>query len=336
MTDDLPITDDLEYVFQRRSSAPMTAVLLFVGGFVALAFAALGMLLAIISNANQLSVQVMTTVPTLIGLAALTAGWSTVRAPTEVTVGPGGLTVTGRKGKQTTPWERIGWATIGTGALNQKRYLVVYDVDGKTITKISQAFDDFDGFAEMVKQRIDARNDDATGRVRLQKSRRAALLAIGIGVFLLAVAGANIWMAHEEQRTSRLLAKQGAPGEADVVRRFLAPDGMTCRLEYRVTSPAAANDIRNAEVSRDYWDSLEEVETVPVIVVPDEPAISRLVEGEVDDDDPTTSPYLMYVLSAVIAVISLISIGVGILQWCGWDIDLNSGKLSIKRIGTGT
>lgn len=335
MTDDLPINDDLEYVFQRRSSAPATAILLIAGGVVALGFAALGMLLAIISDADQLSVQVMTTVPTLIGLAALTAGWTTARAPTEVTVGPDGLTVTGRKGKHSTPWERIGWATIGTGALNQKRHLVVYDVDGKTITKISQSFDDFDGFAEMVKQRIAARNDDAAVRVKLQKSRRAGLFAIGIGVFLLAIGGANIWMAYEEQRTSTLLAEQGAPGEADVVRRFLAPNGVTCRLEYRVTSPAAADDVRNAEVTRDYWDSLEGVKTVPVIVVPDEPAISRLADGEVDDD-PTTSPKVMYVLSSVIAVISLISIGAGILQWRGWEIDLDSGKISIKRIGTGT
>lgn len=335
MTDE--ITDDLEYIFLRRGSAPATAALWFVGGFVALGFAALGMLIAFTGNVNQLSLHAMTTLPTLLGLMALTAGWSQAQAPTEVTVGPQGLSWHTRRGRRNATWERIGWATIGTGPMNHKRQLVVYDVDGKTITKISEAFDDFDGLADLVLQRITARDDDTADRLQLQKSRRTALFCGGAGVVLLAVAAANVWMARDQQRAKRLLAEQAVPGEADVVRRFLAPNGVTRRLEYRVTDPVAADDVRNAKVTPAYWDRLEGVATVPVIVVPDEPAISRLAEGEVPGSDRAAPPTMMYVVSGLVGLISLFCIAAAVLQWRGWDIDLDSktGKLSIKRFGTG-
>ena len=337
MTDDTSITEDVEFVFQRRSSAPIAAVLWFLGGFAALGFAALGMLLAMIGNVNQLSLQAMTTVPTLVGLAALAAGWSTARAPSEVTVGPDGLMLNGRRGPETFSWERIGWATIGAAPLNQKRNLKIFDVDGKTIASISEAFDDFNGLVELVQQRIADRTDDTADRLQLQKSRRAALFTGGAGVLFLGLAGVNVWMAHEEQRTAQLLVEQGVAGQAEVVRRFMAPNGVTRRLEYRVTSPTETDDVCNTEITREFWDSLEEVETVAVIVVAEEPSISRLVEGEVIRDDPTTSPNVMYFVSAGVALLSLLGIVAGVMQWQGWDIDLDSEtkRLSIKRFGTG-
>lgn len=334
---DVPTTDDLEYIFQRRSSAPITAMLCFGGGILAFVFAAFGMLVAFVGNVGPVALQAMTTLPILLGLAALTAGWSQVRAPTEVSVGPDGLTWQGRGGRYTESWERIGWATIGTGALNHKRQLVVYDVDGKTITRISEAFDDFDGLADLVKQRIAARGDDTADRLQLQKSRRTALFCGGVAVVLLGVAAANVWNAREQQRTAEVLAAEGVPGQADVVRRFLAPNGITRRLEYRVTDPAAADEVRNAEVTPDYWESLENAATVPVIVVPNDPEISRLAEGEVPGSDRIASPTAMYGISALVGVVSLFLIAAACLQWGGWDIDLDSktGKLSIKRFGTG-
>ncbi len=73
-----------------------------------------------------------------------------------------------------------------------------------------------------------------------------------------------------------------------------------------------------------------------MIYVEDEPEISRVAAGE-PPDDPTTSPGVMYLLSAVVAAISLLLLTAGALQWNGWDIDLDTktGKISIKRFGTG-
>jgi len=335
MSDDA--LDDLEYVFLKRSNASVSAALWFVGAAVAFGFAALGMVLAFVADVTQLSLQAMTTMPILAGLAALVAGWSTAKAPSEVTVGPDGLAVTGKAGRVLTPWEQIGWATINTAPMNQKRQLVVYDVAGKAIATISEAFDDFDELAKQVRQRIADKPGDTADRLQLKKARRSAMIVGGISVLMIGVALANVWIAHEEQRTERLLAEAAVPGEADIVRRFLAPNGRTCRLEYRVTSPVATDEVRNAEVTREFWDAAEDLESVTVLVVPDEPSISRLTAGEVIDKDPTTSPKVMYVLSAVIGVICLLGLGAAVLQWRGWDIDLDSGtkKFSIKRFGAG-
>ena len=44
-----------------------------------------------------------------------------------------------------------------------------------------------------------------------------------------------------------------------------------------------------------------------------------------------------YGMSAVGLVVGLFFLGASVLQWRGWDIDLDSktGKISIKRFGTG-
>jgi hypothetical protein len=144
-------------------------------------------------------------------------------------------------------------------------------------------------------------------------------------------------MTHEDQRAARLLAEAAVPGEADVVDRRLAPNGHTCRLEYCITTPEGLSGTRNAEVTRPYWDSLEGVKKVPVLYVPSEPAISRLAEGEVVEKSMMEQPLMAYGLCALMVCICLfLLVGAG-LQWNGWDIDLDSktGKISIKRFGTG-
>jgi hypothetical protein len=221
--------------------------------------------------------------------------------------------------------------------LNQRRQLVVYDVDGKTLARISEAFDDFDQLTEIVKQRIEAKGDDTADRLQRRKSKRSALFLSGTAVGLLALAAVNLWMVQREQRARRLLAEAAVAGDAEIVRRFIAPNGVTTRLEYRITAPDGAQGTRNAEVSRAYWDSLEGATTVPVTYVAADPSISRLTTGEVPDDDPTRKPGMMYGLCGVLALICLFLLAAAVLQWRGWDIDLDSktGKISIKRFGTG-
>ncbi len=214
---------------------------------------------------------------------------------------------------------------------------MVYDVHGKLLATIGDAFDDFDQLTEVVKQRIEARGDDTADRLQRRKSKRSAVFLAATAVGLLALAAVNLWMVQREQRAQRLLAEAAVPGDAEIVRRFIAPNGVTPRLEYRVTAPDGRQGTRNAEVTRAYWDSLEEATTVPVRYVAAEPGISRLATGEVPDDDPTKRPVMMYGLCGVLTVICLFLMTAAVLQWRGWDIDLDSktGKISIKRFGTG-
>ncbi len=126
------------------------------------------------------------------------------------------------------------------------------------------------------------------------------------------------------------------PGEARIERRFLAPNGVTPRLEYRITTADGLTATRNAEVTRDDWDRLEEASNVPVVYVADEPAISRLTEGEPESKDLMDRPAVMYGLSIAGGLLCLLLLVAAALQWRGWDIDLDSktGKVSIKRFGT--
>jgi hypothetical protein len=142
-------------------------------------------------------------------------------------------------------------------------------------------------------------------------------------------------MAFEEKRTAKLLQEAGVPGEAEIVRRFVAPNGVTRRLEYRVTGVGGQTGTRNAEVTLAYWESLEDAKTVPVIYVPQEPAVSRLVDGEVGSRDLSDSPAVMIGLSVGLIALCMVFLAAAAMQWYGWDNDLDrkTGKISIKRFG---
>lgn len=329
--------DDLEYLFLRKDNAGTSVALFAIGGCVALAFAVFGFILSLVTRPGMLAMQAMTTLPTLFGLGALTSAWSISRSPRQITVGPDGISIDNRNGTEMFEWGRIGWVNVSTDGLNQRKKLVIYDVQGKTLATISDAFDDFDHLTRLVRERIDARGDDTADRLRHRKSKRSSLFLAGAGIGLLALVAGNLWMARQKQREERLLAEAAVPGEAEILRRFMAPDGVTARLEYRVVAPDGQQGTRNAEVTRAYWDSLEGATTVPVTYVTAEPEFSRLVSGEVLENDLTGSPAVTYTLCAVLAAICLFLLGAAVLQWRGWDIDLDSktGKISIKRFGTG-
>jgi hypothetical protein len=184
-----------DQLFLRSGSAGGSAVLWAVGGCAALGFAVFGMLIALVARVDQLSLHAMTTLPALIGLGALGAAWRLARTPGQVAVGPRGICIEGSGGSRWYTWDEIGWATIGTGALNHRRHLVIFDTAGKTIAKLGDAFDDFDALAELVQRRIAGKGDDTAERLQTRKAKRSALFCGSVGVVFLAVAGGHAWIA---------------------------------------------------------------------------------------------------------------------------------------------
>ena len=329
---------DVEEIFLRTDTAARNGVLLILGGIATLAVAAVGIGIALLGNVGQLQLHLMTTMPILIGLGMVVAGVSQAKAPRQISVGPAGITIEGRTRIQHA-WDDIGWATVAQAGIGAHRTLTLYDVRGKTLASISDAFINFEELVERVKARVDARPDDTAERVRRKKGRTSAIIATAGGLGLLAAAIGIAWMTRHEQRAEKLLREQGTPGTGVIVRRFLAPNGITPRLEYSVSTSAGLAPKRNAEVERGYWDSLEGAKEVPVTYVPSEPSISRLTTGEVERSkkDFTRTPAGGYTLAAAGGLMSLLMLGAGAMQFCGWDIDLDSksGKLAIKRWGTG-
>ncbi len=326
-----------ERVFRLPSSAATSGLLWLLGGIAAFAMSGVGFVVAILAQVNQFQLQMMTTLPVLIGVGAFASAWMTARTPRAVAVGPKGVRIVSRHESRTHGWDEIGWSAVQPGPLSKRRQLKIYDVKGGILAKLSDAIENFDELADLVEFRITAKPDATAGRIQLAKSKRQAIFITATGVGLLVLAGGVAWMTHSDARAARLLEESAVPGEAHIEDRFLAPNGVTPRLVYRITTADGQTATRNAQVERFVWDRLEGAKTVAVNYVPDEPSISRLAFGEPENRDPLKSPLGGYALSAIAAVMSLLLLVCGPLLWFGWSIDLDSRtrRFSIKRFGTG-
>jgi hypothetical protein len=337
MPDDDLILDPDERVFSVGGKAGRNALLWLVGGIAALVAAIVGFLVAVFSRVDQLSLHMMSTLPAILGFGALASAWMTARTARGVAVGPDGLRVIGRRDERRFAWSEIGWANVQPGPVNQRRQLKIYDTQGRLLARFSDAIEDFEAMADMVKANIAAKQDNTAGRIQASKARRTAIYMTLGGTVFLALAGFLAWETHREARAQRLLAETGIAGIAEIEDRFLAPNGVTPRLVYRITTADGRTASRNAEVERGVWDQLEGAKRVAVVYVPDEPAISRLAFGEAERRDFLKTPVGGYGLAGLVAAMSLFFIGAAILMFRGWDIDFDSKtrRISIKRLGSG-
>jgi hypothetical protein len=326
-----------EGIFHPRKQASSHAVLWLLGGIGLLGFAAFGFLIAIFLGVNQISLHGMTTLPTMLGLGALYAAWTKFHAPREVGVGPEGIRIDTGRESRTYGWDRIGWCTVQMGGMGFQRSLRLYDVQGRRLADLSDTIEDFDALVELIKQHIAAKGDQIADKIQLSKAKRTAMLSAVVGVLALAISGAFAWHNHGEIRAARMLEQSAVPGRAEIEERFLAPNGITPRLVYRVSTPDGRSATHNAEVERRVWDKLEGAKSVPVLYVPEDPSISRLLIGEVKSRDSFESPLVGYGLPAAGAALGLFLIGAAVLLSFGWSVDLDSktGRLSIKRFGSG-
>jgi hypothetical protein len=170
-------------------------------------------------------------------------------------------------------------------------------------------------------------------QIQASRGRRTALLAGGLGLALLIISGLLAWNTRSEMRAADRLQREGVPGDAQIEQRFLAPNGVTPRLVYRITTPDGRTASRNAEIQRPFWELLAQARTVPVVYVLDDPAISRLAFGEAEERDPFKQPGIGYLLPSAGAVLALILVLSAPFLWRGWDfkIDSRSGRISIRR-----
>ncbi len=322
-----------EFVF--RSERNNNGLLYLFGGLAFCGLGLLGMVVAIFKRVDQMALQAISTFPMMIGIMALLGGWRVMRTPTEVRVGPRGLMLVYRSKSRNYPWEEIGWAMTVRDLFRQRR-MKIYHTSGRQIASITDSVEDFDDLIEFVDERIAARTDDAPRRIRVSKARR---LGLGLGLFGAAMIAATIVVGlttRDEMRGERLLSESAVEGEAEIVERFLAPNGVTPRLVYRVTNREGQSATRNAEMERLAWDDLEDAKTVPVIYAADDPSISHLVEGEVRDSNRQDLA-THFLGCAFGAVFGLVCLGFAGLLFCGYGVDVDSktGRVSIKPYGTG-
>lgn len=329
--------DQGDLVFFRQQSPGLSANWLLAGGIGAFALAAFGFVACQFTRSGQLNMQLMTTVPVLIGIAAIAKSRAMARTPRRVTVNRQGLSVESDRGIRSWTWRDIGWSSVTTAGTSRHRQLMIYDLRGKTLTKFGEGIEHFDALIELISSIIDNRGDGTAKTIQQQKGRRSSLFIGAVSLVMAALAIFTLREALENRRTERLINEASVQGEAEILRRFVAPNGITHRLEYRVRTPNGPSKTRNAEVTESYWNSLEQQTTVRVEFVPAEPNINRLLEGEVESTGLGDSPGVHIAVSCALMVLCALFLLAAVMQWFGWDVDLDSktGKISIKRFGTG-
>lgn len=260
-------------------------------------------------------------------------GWHCAASPIEIGVGPEGVRVVRRKGAETYPWSRVGWARPSTNSFSHRRELVIYDLGGNKLVTVVDTVQHFDYLIQLVNYYIGLQNNPASERVRSKKARGTGLFMIAASVILLGVAGGNAYFAHHDQQAAALLQTQGVAGTAQIERHFLAPNGVTPRLQYRITTPGGRSADNNVQMDPASWDALAGATAVKVVYVPSDPSISRLAAGEVSDDD--LDPAAKYLLSGAIGAMCLVFLAAGFLNCAGRDVTLDktTGKVSIRRFG---
>jgi hypothetical protein len=325
------------YVFRLRSDSGSKAKAYFWGGVGLLILAGVGLFFASRTRTDALQLQLMTNLPTLFAIGCFSAAYAASKAPSEVTLFDDRVEIRRRNGTTVLTLADLSMATVAAVVFTGRRKLRLFDRAGRCAAVIPDAIDGFDDLAAIVQAEVQRREDDQAVVVRMRKARRQAVLLAVSGVVFAALVTTLFFIDRAERRNARLLAEQGQPGEATILRHFTAPNGRTRRIEYRVTDASGATGDHNVEVQPVLWDVLAAAKTVPVVAVPGRPDLARLALGEVKDDNGFSprSMIFLYVGGGVLCLFLFVG---AILNWKGIDIDLDSktGKISIKRFGAGT
>jgi hypothetical protein len=320
-----------DQVFENPDSRDGNATYLFLGGVGLIVFAIVNFFAALGAHAGQLSLHLTSTLPTIVAVALLARGFSLRNLPRRIVVGPSAMEITTKRSTRRYSWSEIGSAATANVLNSHKTCLRITDTAGKAIIRIDESFPDYQRLVKLVESYIDAKPDDTSIRITSRKAKRMGLVCFVIGCFLGTAAVVLALSTREEQRANELLPVKGVPGEGEIVRRFVARDGVTKRIEFRV----AGSQVRNVEVDPALWDQLEHAKTVPVVYVPEEPDINRLQFGELKDFDFTGSPTGGYLLSALMGLVALLVLGVSPLAWMGYDLTFDEKQRSwkVKRYG---
>lgn len=319
------------HVFEKPYSGGGSSTYLLLGGFALIVFAVVALIATIGGRGGRMSVHLTTTLPIIIAIGLIAQGFSRRRTPSRIVVDADGMEVGAGQGAKRRHWSEIGSAATVNVLNSPKTFLRVTDTAGKTIIRVDESFPDFERLVELVQSHVDAKPDDDSIRILSKKAKRTAIGFFVAGCLLGFAAVFIASQAHGEQRAKDLLVRKGVVGEGEVVRRFTAPNSVTKRLEYRV----AGSGVRNAEVHPLFWEALEGAKTVPVVYVPDEPDISRLDAGEVENADFLKSAKGGYIISALSGLMAVFMLGLSPFTWMGYDLIFEDKDRSwrVKRYG---
>jgi hypothetical protein len=318
----------------RASTGPGSNPWLFVAGGAALvAVSVFGFFVSLHSHNGPFQLHFASTLPMMFAVGLFMGAYRLAGSPREVALDAQGIHVRSGNAERLLAWADVAWSDVQTQAFTGRRLLKVYGNDGKVALTLPSSLEPFDALAAAIRQRFTAQPSPRTDAVRWRKTRRNAILFIVIGVFALAGAAWMAWTSYTTRRDDELLRTQAVDGQAVIVRKFLAPDGQTRRVEFRVAGAGDDADLHNIEVDLKFWPLLREGMRMPIKTVPGHPDIARF-PGEIKDEFLSPSPTTNLLLAAALFVMGLFFIAGAVLAFKGVDIatDPATGKLRINRL----
>ncbi|MFO0946108.1 MAG: hypothetical protein U1D30_09205 [Planctomycetota bacterium] len=320
-----------DQVFENPQSPAGNPIYYFLGGIGLIAVAILGFISVLGAKHSQMALQLRTTLPMLMALGMIARGFSLRNLPTRIVVGLNELEIATKRWKRRYAWSEIGSASTTNVFNSPKTCLRITDLAGKTIIRVDESFPDYQKLVKWMEFYVDAKPDDTSLRIMSRKAKWLGLGSFVLGAFLGTAAIYIAMETQEIQRANELLPVKGVRAEGEIVRHYIAPNGVTKRIHYRI----ADSKVRNVEVDPLYWEELAGAKTVPVIYIPDEPDISRLERGEVTDDDYMKTPTGGYLFASLGALMALTFLVFSPFAWMGYDLgyDDKQRTWTLKRYG---
>jgi hypothetical protein len=250
-----------------------------------------------------------------------------------VALDAGGIHVWSGGAARLLPWGDVAWSDVETQGFTGGRLLKVYDNNGKVVLALPSSIEPFDALVASLRQRLTAQPSPRTDSVRWRKTRRNGLLFSLIGLLALVGSAWMGWTSYADRRAEELLRTQAVGGQAVIVRKFIAPDGQTRRVEFRVAGSGDNGPLHNIEVDRNFYPMLREGMRVPIKTVAGHPEIARF-PGEIKDDFLDPSPAKGLLLSVAVGALGVFFIAGAVLAFRGIDIatDPATGRLKVNRL----
>ena len=329
---------------QLRSTTPKcVGLILFSVASIGFGLVMFLLHLFVIPGNNQVAMHASSTLPILMGVFAGTAAWSLLSTPGQVRICAHGIEV-GKTPARTIPWEQIDGVFVdshNSGWGGPAKSLRLMDSQGKLIIRIGGALEHFDRLIELVREstrsaapEMKSAEDVGPDRTALREGRKRAILT-GLGAVLFSCATTFVvydgWWNHQaEQR----MANEGVDGTGTVIRHFVAPNGITRRIEYEVKSDDGASATHNVEIEQELHERLNVGDTVQIRYVPGDPRISRLLSGEIHDDDEFIKSTPGIVLLGCGGLVMAIFMGVmTVISWKGYDIKVDGARMRMVPLG---
>lgn len=272
----------------------------------------------------------------LMTIAAFSLSYRLYRSPIQAILTSKEINIVFRNKKKKFPWRIIGWTTVSNSAYFNHQIVDIYDTNGKKIFYLTESFEKYDLILKALNK-VTKQQHDLTQRARLAKARKDILPACLFGSIMLFLCAFLINDTLKQQKAARDLVTYGVEAEAEIINKILAPNGITHRLEYQITTPDGLTGTRNAEVLPEYWNSLDSISSVPVIYLPSNPSNSRLITGEPDQIPFMDTPLFKYALSACLLPFVLFFFVGAAFCWYGMELrfDEKNFSFSVRPYGDG-